>query len=289
MSIDRLSGKDLIQFIQSYLDQPTTQKLDLKLTTYPNKLDDSHIHIIRCMRFERLIDLLEDRTVVGFLTTQHNILEVFLNSILLQDRAVLLERKGQEGFIIDLQVDGTVSYELKVKRNVDYRDISPFIEQYFDTMREQQNAKHIWWLAFFAQRVDSKAKKGEVCPYYIVVIELTTQHESMDPKNLKKITRHVQKQMDTIMQTVIEEDELEEEPEEAALLPVKNILLYEKVREEKHHLQDIVQEKNQMIIEKDQALQEKDQALQEKDQALQEKDKTIEMLQKQLHLGKKSK
>jgi hypothetical protein len=163
---------------------------------------------------------------------------------------------------------------------VDYRNIIPFITQYFDEMIQQRTAKQFWWLAFFAQRSDSKAKKREVCSHYIVVIELTTQHELMEHKNLKEITQHVQKQLDQLIETVAEEDQLEEEPDEAVLLPVKNILIYEKVREQKHMLMEIVEEQKQ-------ALQEKDQALQEKDQALQEKDTLILKLQKQLHSVKK--
>ena len=237
------------------------------------------------------MDLLEDRTLVGLLNTQHNILEVFLNMVLLGGRAVVPERKSEAGLLIDLTVDGQIHYELKLKRAVDYRDIGEYLAKYFDEIIVNRDAKQVWWLAFFAERVDPEAKLGEVCTYYIVVIEITSQHTTMGPKNLKRVTKNMQAAMDAAIVKVAEEDLLEPEPEEAALLPVNNILLFEKVRAEKNRLKAELAEKDQALAEKDQAITEKDQALTEaqteKDRVVAEKDRIISDLQRKLeHLKK---
>ena len=181
----------------------------LKVTNIPESTGLGTIHVIRCERFERLMDLLEDRTLVGLLNTQHNILEVFLNMVLLGGRAVVLERKSEAGLLIDLTVDGQIHYELKLKRAVDYRDIGEYLAKYFDEIIVNRDAKQVWWLAFFAERVDPKAKLGEVCTYYIVVIEITSQHTTMGPKSLKRVTKNMQAAMDAAIVKVAEEDFLE--------------------------------------------------------------------------------
>ena len=176
--------------------------------------------------------------------------------MLLGGQAVVRERKSDAGLLIDLTVDGQNHYELKLKRAVDYRDIGEYLAKYFDEIIANRDAKQIWWLVFFAERVDPKAKLGEVCTYYIVVIEITSKHTTMDPKNLKRVTKSMQAAMDAAIVQVAEEYLLEPEPEEAALLPVNNILLFEKVRAEKNRLKAELAEKDQAITEKDQALAE---------------------------------
>ncbi len=291
MAIDRLAGKALIAFIGAFLESAEGRNFPLKVTNIPESTGLGTIHVIRCERFERLMDLLEDRTLVGLLNTQHNILEVFLNMVLLGGRAVVPERKSEAGLLIDLTVDGQIHYELKLKRAVDYRDIGEYLAKYFDEIIVNRDAKQVWWLAFFAERVDPKAKLGEVCTYYIVVIEITSQHTTMGPKSLKRVTKNMQAAMDAAIVKVAEEDLLEPEPEEAALLPVNNILLFEKVRAEKNRLKAELAEKDQALAEKDQAITEKDQALTEaqteKDRVVAEKDRIISDLQRKLeHLKK---
>ena len=62
-------------------------------------------------------------------------------------------RKSDVGLLIDLTVDGQNHYELKLKRAVDYRDIGEYLAKYFDEIIANRDAKQIWWLVFFAERV----------------------------------------------------------------------------------------------------------------------------------------
>ena len=80
---------------------------------------------------------------------------------------------------------------------------------------------------------------------------MTTQHEAMDRKNLKKVIKVAQNTVDLAIDKVCVEDELEPEPDEAAFLPVKNVLLYEKVRAEKKLLKQQIAEKDWAIAEKE--------------------------------------
>jgi len=66
-------------------------------------------------------------------------------------------------------------------------------------------------------------------------------------------------------------EKVKEEDDGGIFLPVKNMLIVEKLRDE-------LKEKDEALKEKDIALKEKDIALKEKDKALKEKDKIIKKL-----------
>ena len=63
MAIDHLAGNALIAFIEAFLESAEGRNLPLKVTNFPESTGLGTVHIIRCEWFERLMDLLEDRTL----------------------------------------------------------------------------------------------------------------------------------------------------------------------------------------------------------------------------------
>jgi hypothetical protein len=222
------------------------------------------VNFLRSDPFENLIKELKKISVTGSLGHQHDSIKVFLNKDLLKGNFSDIEQRNFEGIKIDItNFDDT--YELKTRRNVAIPEIRNFIFDCFNEMIKMRQIKHRWWLIYFMKRTDTKAKKGHVCMYYLVLIEINVK----DYKNLKdsfeKIVKDVQQMVESVKKTVIKKDEIDDP---GILVPVENILVVESLRED--------------VREKDAVIQEKDAVIQEKDALIQEKDAQIAQLQEKL-------
>ncbi|MHA1382064.1 MAG: hypothetical protein ACTSRG_27140 [Candidatus Helarchaeota archaeon] len=107
------------------------------------------------------------------------------------------------------------------------------------------------WLFF--KRIDTKVKKGEICKSYLVVIEISDK--VLKEYKKEELIKRAEEILDEGLEKVKEEDD------GGIFLPVKNVLIVEKLRDE---------------------LKEKEQALKEKEQALKEKNEVIKKLKEQL-------
>ena len=83
------SGKILETIVQKTLESNISLS-ELKITMLQS--DYLKVYFIRCLPFEKLIDVLKNHADVGTLTTQHNIIKVFLNYIFGSGKLTALER-----------------------------------------------------------------------------------------------------------------------------------------------------------------------------------------------------
>jgi hypothetical protein len=164
------SGRTLEQWIHSYLatlnDDPIKSDSIIR--------ENLAVTIFRSNPFENLIANLKKISVVGSLAHQHDGIKVFLNQTYLKGSYSNLEQSNPQGMKIDItHIDNT--FELKTRRNVTPPDIRSFIADFFKEMVKKRQIKHHWWLVYFMKRTDAKAKKGRVCMYYLVLIEINVQ------------------------------------------------------------------------------------------------------------------
>lgn len=132
-----------------------------------------------------------------------------------------------------------------------------------------QNEKQFWELCFFEKRAPMQNQISDYCLYYLVIIEVTTTKIPQKGKGKGKTKAQVVKEAQELVKWAVEQVKEEDNiDEEGILFPVKNVLIVDKLREEK------------------QALKRENLA---KDQQLTEKDREIRKLKEELQAYKKSK
>lgn len=182
--------------------------------------DSCDVYIYRCHRFEALIDYLSDHVQVGTLTTQHNIIKIFLKREQFGGEGVFTEVPIAGGFLLDW-VFHDRAYELKTMKNVQWQKITRVISTHYAEILQRTALKDVWELAFFGKRRPPKATNTPICYYYLVVIEVTAAKTSPKPKEKQKIIKEAQRLVNMTVAQVQEEDGIEEE---GILFPVKNVL-----------------------------------------------------------------
>jgi hypothetical protein len=251
------SGRSLERWIHTFLSTLSDKTIKCDSITK----DHLVVFIFRSKPFENLITELKKISVTGTLAHQHDVIKVFLNDIHLKSQFSALEQRNFEGIKIDITHLET-TYELKTRRNVSASDIKTFIADHFNTMKKMRQTKHCWWLVYFMKRTDEKAKKGRVCMYYLVLIEINVQDYQDLESSFEKIVEDVKQMVESVKRSVVKKDEVDDP---GILVPVENILIVDSLREE-------VQEITTQLHEKDVEMKKK----------LQEKDAQIELLQDEL-------
>ncbi|MHA1293440.1 MAG: hypothetical protein ACTSQJ_12320 [Promethearchaeota archaeon] len=237
-----MTGSELKEFIYDLLTDPQYDLKKVKHTTLRKNL--LSVHVIRSRPFEDIISILSDRLKVATISNQHNVILILLNNILFDGKVANYERRIGTRFV-DLIYKGS-RYELKMKSNVDRGKLAIYINEYYKEMLASIQLKNFWLLGFFIKRIDTKVKKGEICKSYLVVIEISDKVL----KELKK--EELIKRADEILDEGLEK--VREEDDGGIFLPVKNVLIVDRLRDE----------------------------LKEKDKALKEKDRIIKKLKEQL-------
>jgi hypothetical protein len=240
------SGKSLEKWIHTFLSKISEK------TIKSDSISKNHLKvtIFRSNPFENLIAELKKVSVTGRLAHQHDAIKVFLNHILLQGQFSALEQRNSNGVNIDI-THSDIAHELKTRKNVSHSEIKTFIADYFKDMIKMRSLKHRWWLVFFMKRTDWKAKKGRVCMYYLILIEINVKQYQDFETSFNKISEDVMQMVESVKKKVAKEDEIDDT---GILVPVENILVVDSLREE-------VQEKDALLQEKDALLQEKDELI----------------------------
>jgi hypothetical protein len=219
----KLSGKALLERVQGFLEENEDLVGELKVTKREGK--GATIFMIRCTALGKLVDMLEEEMVAAALQNQHDVISVVLNFTFKHGKLSQIKQRDRDGMEIDV-LHGLESYELKTSKNLHQSEIPGFISEYFEEMVESQGIKGTWWLVFFQQRTDAKDKIGEVCLYYLVVIEIPTYN--LDYPDKKTITKEVMKLVQKAEKKVLKEDGISED--EGILVPVDNILVVDSLR-----------------------------------------------------------
>ncbi len=224
--------------------------------------------MLRCILFERFLNLLEEHMFVAKWSNQYDAFKIFLNVTLLQGDLSQVERRNAHNVLIDI-IHATDTIEMKTKQAISLIDTSTYLEEYFPEMVANQGEKSHWWLVFFVQRgEDPQSKLGETCSYYLVLVEIRTRGLVATVDCLQ----HLSEEVITLVQKVEKRVREEDQVKKGIFAPVDNYVVVERLR------------KRIKIVtrERDKALREKEAALQEKEAALQEKDALIKKLQEEM-------
>ncbi len=236
-------------------------------------LEDSGKHasvfVFRCTLLESFLEILEDESIVADIKNDHNMIGLFIHHVLDPGEKPIINKHGESGDEIDIVIRRQRS-EIKTGRNCSAISVPGLIERYFDDMVGAQGDKEAWWLVYFVQRSDAKAKIGETCIYYMTVIEVPTR--TIEESDKRAIITEAVSLVQKVEKRIREEDDLDK----AVLLPVDNIVPMDRLRKKLKKRDKTIKEKDKTLEEKDKALEEKDKALEEKDKALEEKDKALE-------------
>ncbi|MEX2681611.1 MAG: hypothetical protein Q6373_008425, partial [Candidatus Sigynarchaeota archaeon] len=120
-------------------------------------------------------------------------------------------------------------------------------------------AKNAWWLCYLARRPSPKGKIGDACMYYLVIVEIPVAPlvAAGGEACRAAVGDEAMRLADEIEKKVVEEDEVDE----GFLVPVKNVWIVDKLREENKQKDKVIAEKDNIIAEKDKVIAEKDKAM----------------------------
>ncbi|MHA1821960.1 MAG: hypothetical protein ACTSVC_15915, partial [Promethearchaeota archaeon] len=236
--LDRLSGKELIDYVTALIKKQNLK--DLKVT----QVGKEHIHIyfIRSIPLENILREISNRVRVAALTTQHNFVQVFLNHLLYNGQGQYEVIVGSKR--IDLEVN-KLRHEIKTKSDVDGRNLGDFIEEYFDTMIDNKRIKHIWFYVFLLKRADAKVNKAIRWIYYLVVIKMEARH--ITKRERDAIKQSVSKLYQKGVNKIKKEDQIKEVEDEGFIVPVRNVWIVEKLRDDLEMAHKDILESKQVI------------------------------------------
>jgi hypothetical protein len=158
-----------------------------------------------------------------------------------------------------------------------------FVRQYYLEMVKEKAQKRTWWLCFFMRRRVPKGKIGETCTYYMFLIQVPTERLTRRKGDRDEIESEAKTLVSDVIDKVASEDDAtEEEVVDGFLVPVHNVWIVERLREQKTQLQQEVTEQAEALAEKDEALAEKDEALAKAKMDNAEQARIIADLKKQL-------
>jgi hypothetical protein len=261
-----LSGNKMLARVDAFLRENVVLLKAVKVSSVSGRI--VRVLALRCRAIEGLADFLADKVKVGVLAHQHDVVLAIGNVILLGGSVSSLKRRDTRGQEIDIVA---LRQTIEVKNGIDIRprDVPRLVDEHFDEMLASAASKQAWWLCYFARRPSPKGKIGEVCMYYLVIIEIPVAVlvASGGKACRAAVGDEAMHLADEIQKRVVDEDEVDE----GFLVPVKNIWIVDKLREESK--------------QKDKELATKDKELATKDKELATKDKEIQRLKQQL--GKK--
>lgn len=262
MSDDELlSGTALLKRVEDFL----RGHVPLLAHVNVSMVKDGQVRVIamRCHAIEALADFLSDHVKIAVLGHQHDIVLVVSNVVLLGGNVSWLKQHDARGREIDIT---TWKETIEVKNGVDIgpHDVAALVDEYFDEMVASKASKRAWWLCYFTRRPAQKGKIGEICMYYLNIVEIVV-NGLMHDETCRDSTRGTAMRLaEELEKKVIEEDAVDE----GFLVPVKNVWIVDKLRMESKQKDKIIEDQASALSEKDKALSEKDKILSEKDRAI---------------------
>lgn len=267
-SDDLLSGDELLVSIERFL-KGNEPLLD-KIKTISRSGDKVRVLAMRCDAIEALADFLADSMAAGTLESQHDVVLVVGNVVLLNGDRSRLKQKDKDGREIDL-VTWKRAIEVKSKRNVAVSDVPDFIKKYYKEIVHDKQSKQAWWLCFFMKRPPAKSHIRPVCKYYLVIVEISARDLTLDKTCRLEISDETMHLVEEVEKQAVEEDDVEE----GFLAPVKNIWIVDRLRAQKQKLV----EDNARI---ENSIKEQAKVIAEKDETIADQAKTIAELKKRL-------
>ncbi|NMC07513.1 MAG: hypothetical protein GYA24_20030 [Candidatus Lokiarchaeota archaeon] len=272
-----LAGKALLARVDAYLRDNESLLRAVKVSLVEGRL--ARVLAMRCRAIEQTADFLADKVKVGVLAHQHDVVLVIGNVILLGGDVSHLKRHDARGREIDITA---LRQTIEVKNGIDIspRDVPRLVDEHFGELVASASSKHAWWLCYFARRPAPKGKIGEVCMYYLVIIEIPVARVVACGGEACRVAvgDEAMRLADEIEKKVVAEDEVDE----GFLVPVKNVWIVDKLRAELAASKNELEAKDKALEAKDKALEAKDKALAAKDKALAASKKEIERLKQQL-------
>ncbi len=245
----RLSTRALTNRLYEFLIANRPFLAELKITT--EAIEGISVTMLRCILFERFLNLLEEHMFVAKWSNQHDAFKIFLNVTLLQGDLSQVERRNAHNVLIDI-IHATDTIELKTKQAISLTDTSTYLGEYFPEMVAHQGEKSHWWLVFFVQRgEDPQSKLGETCSYYLVLVEIRTRGLVATADCLLNLSEEVMTLVQKVEKRVREEDQVKK----GIFAPVDNYVVVERLRK---RVKKVTRERDKALREKEAALQEKD-------------------------------
>ena len=280
------SGNVLIDQIYEFLQENQDLIRAIKKEFHPiERVHGSRIFILRCEFFTRLVDFLEQKAKIVTLSVQHDIAKIVLNAVLLDGSRESLERIVQlEDRSIRIDILNLLdNIELKTCVGNSIQEFPDFIMSFYTTMKEQLAVRNIWWFVSF-YKFSSKKLNSRPCIYYMIGFEFNFSSDSLTDlimnqsrKKFKEAASIMAEEAKLVLETKInEEDNIE--ADEGFLVPVKNIWIVDRLRDE---LLKEREEKEKERKEKEKERKEKEKALSDLENALKKIKDLEEKLRKQ--------
>ncbi|MHA1733934.1 MAG: hypothetical protein ACTSU5_18485 [Promethearchaeota archaeon] len=251
-----LSGNAFRDFVLEYFDSVTDWDALRVTTTRGNHLA---VHFLRCSPFQRLLDLLGNRAYCASLSHQHDVVKFLVFQVFhgrqgdLEVRRVVEDPGGGPPRVRwhDIETHLGKAVEVKTMNRVGDDRLPEFLDAHLGEVVARAGEVSRWWLASLRQVRGPKSRKGRACTHYLVLVEL-------DPATVAGVPRGILH--DEVVKLVVQTQEkagLEDEVE-GFFVPVKNIWLVERLRDELAEKDEVIAEKDEVIAEKDEVIAEKD-------------------------------
>ncbi|MBN2152777.1 MAG: hypothetical protein JW839_15100, partial [Candidatus Lokiarchaeota archaeon] len=203
---------------------------------------------------------------------QHDVVLVVGNVILLGGDASRLKRRDSRGREIDITA---LRHTIEVKNGIDVspRDVPRLVNEHFGEMLASAASKATWWLCYLARRPEPKGTIGDVCMYYLVIVEIPVAPLAAAGGEACRaaVGGEAMRLADEIQKKVVDEDGVDE----GFLVPVKNVWIVDKLREENKQKDKAMAAKDEELAAKDEELAAKDNELAAKDEELAAKDEEL--------------
>ena len=222
-----LAGNVLLARVDAFLRENEALLKAVKVSLVEGNI--VRVLAMRCRAIEALADFLSDRVKVAVLAHQHDVVLVIGNVILLGGSVSGLKRRDASGREIDITV---LRHTIEVKNGIDIRprDVPRLVDEHFGEIVASAASKKAWWLCYLARRPAQKGKIGEVCMYYLVIVEIPAAKVATRGGEACRVAvgDEAMRLADEIEKKVVSEDGVEE----GFLVPVKNVWIVDKLREE---------------------------------------------------------
>jgi len=244
-----LAGNRLLARVDEYLRENVAWFNVVRLSSINGHF--SRVLAMRCRVIEGLADFLSDKVKLAVLAHQHDVVLVVGNVILLGGDVSRLKRRDSRKREIDIMA---LRHAIEVKNGIDIspRDVPRLVNEHFGEMLASAASKNTWWLCYLARRPSPKGKIGEVCMYYLVIVEIPVAPlvAAGGEACRAAVGDEAMRLADEIQKKGVDEDEVDE----GFLVPVKNVWIVDKLREENKQKDKIIAEKDKIIAEKDKAM-----------------------------------
>ncbi|MEX2681370.1 MAG: hypothetical protein Q6373_007205 [Candidatus Sigynarchaeota archaeon] len=222
-----LAGNELLARVDAFLRENEALLAAVKVSIVEGSI--VRVLAMRCRAIERLADFLSDKVKVAVLAHQHDVVLVIGNVILLGGSVSGLKRRDARGREIDITV---LRHTIEVKNGIDIRprDVPRLVDEHFGEIVASAGLKKAWWLCYLARRPAPKGKIGAACMYYLVIVEIPAAEVAARGGEACRVAvgDEAMRLADEIEKKVVTEDGVEE----GFLVPVKNVWIVDKLREE---------------------------------------------------------